>query len=487
MIVDDEGTQRRGVALTLRKSGHEIIESKNEAEAVDLIIRESFDLIITDMLMPPEDGRPNDMESGLRIINLAKSADPRSTVIVMTAHGSIENAVEAMRMGAFDYLTKPFSADELRVKTLKALEQNRLIKENCRLSEENEYLKTSLRESFGIDKIVGKSDVVKMLLDDICVAAQSSSTVLIRGESGTGKELAAKAIHYNSPRRDKILVTLNCACFPSDLIEDELFGHRKGAFTGSSSDRKGAFEESDGGTIFLDEIGEMPLEMQPRLMRVLEQKEIKRIGENITRKVDVRVVAATNHNLEDAIAKRNFRSDLFERLNVISIYMPPLRERKEDIPILVEHFIEIFSKETSKRIKGISPSALDAMMRHEWPRNVRELRNVIERTIIFLDGDMIEEEHLRFSAVIPQHDGTVDDSLIASLPVGSSLEDMEKLLIAKTLKANQWNKKKTAEQLGIRHPKTLLDKIKKYRLSKNPEDNSKSLTDPGSDKRISVL
>ena len=464
LIVDDEGTHRRGAALTLSKLGHEVIESTDEAEATTRINSEAFDLVITDMLMPPEDDMPEDMESGLRIIDMAKTLDPNATVIVMTAHGSIENAVEAMRRGAFDYLTKPFSADELKIKANKALEQDRLVKENLRLSAENEYLRTSISKAFTFaDKIVGQSDTMKKLLEDIHIAAQSSSTVLIRGESGTGKELVAKAIHYNSPRRDRVLITLNCACFPSDLIEDELFGHRKGAFSGATADRKGAFEEADGSAIFLDEIGEMPLEMQPRLMRVLEQKEVKRIGENIVKNVDVRVIAATNQDLEEAVSKGKFRGDLFERLNVISIHLSPLRERKEDIPLLVEHFIETFNNETSKRIKGISQSALDALMQHEWPRNVRELRNVIERTIIFMDGDVIEEKDLRFSAPIPQND---DDKSIASLPVGSSLEEMEKVLIEKTLEANEWNKRETARQLGIKHPKTLLDKIEKYGLSK---------------------
>lgn len=464
LIIDDDDTHRRGAALTLRKAGHEITESINEANAKEMIKSESFDLIITDMLMPPGFGMEKDMKSGLRIIKAIKDLEPKTTVMVMTGHGSIENAVEAMRAGAFDYLTKPFSADELKLKVVKALEQSWLINENIRLSEENEHLKISLRESFRLDKIIGSSRIMKKLLEDIKIAAQSSSTALIRGESGTGKELAARAIHYNSPRRDNIFVTLNCACFPSELIEDELFGHRKGAFTGSTMDRKGAFEEAHGGSIFLDEICEMPIEMQPRLLRVLEQKEVKRIGENISKKVDVRVIAATNQNLEEAVSKGKFRGDLFERLNVISIYMPPLRERKEDIPILVQHFIEVYSKETSKRILGISQKALDVLMQHSWPRNVRELRNVIERTIIFIEGEIIDENQLRFSADIPQHDEVLDNNLIAALPVGSSLEEMEKMLIAKTLEANNWNKSKTADQLGIKHPKTLLDKIKKYNL-----------------------
>jgi two-component system response regulator HydG len=426
--------------------------------------------------MPSKNGDTEDEESGLRVIETAKAQDPELTVIVMTAHGNIKNAVEAMRRGAFDYLEKDhqgFSADELRLKVTKALQQRQLLKENLRLSEENAYLKTSISEPFALDRIIGESDIMKKLLEDIHVAAQSTSTVLVRGESGTGKELVAKAIHYNSPRQDKILITLNCACFPADLIESELFGHRKGAFTGSASDRKGAFEEADGGTIFLDEIGEMPLEMQPRLMRVLEQKEVKRIGENLVRNVDVRVVAATNQVLEDSVSKGKFRGDLFERINVVSIVLPSLRERKEDIPLLVEHFIELFNKETSKKIKGISKSALNALMQHNWPRNVRELKNVIERTIIFMDGDVIEEKDLRFSAPIPEGGNSgKDNKLIASLPVGSSLEDMEKELIGKTLDANNWNKRKTAGQLGIKHPKTLLDKIKKYDLSPDNQPDS---------------
>ncbi len=461
LIVDDAVTNRRGTVLTLSKLGHKVMESENEAEAADIISRESLDLVITDMLMPPGDGLPEDMDSGLRVIELAKSKDPNMTVIIMTAHGSIENAVKAMQLGAFDYLQKPFSPDELRMKTAKALEQRRLLAENSRLSAENEHLVTSISEPFALDNIIGDSDIMKRLLDDVCIAAQSSSTVLVRGESGTGKELVAKAIHYNSPRRDKILITLNCACFPSELIEDELFGHVKGSFSGATSDRIGAFEEADGSTIFLDEIGEMPMEMQPRLMRVLEQKEVKRIGENRAKYIDVRVVAATNRDLEGTDGTSSFRGDLFERLNVVSIHLPSLRERKEDIPLLVEYFIEMFNKETSKKIKGITPSALNALVQYDWPRNIRELKNVIERTIIFIDQDMIGEGNLRFSTLIPQQKS---DGSIASVSVGSSLEDMEKELIEKTLKANNWNKRQTARQLGIKHPKTLLDKIRKYEL-----------------------
>ena len=467
LIVDDEGTHRRGTALTLNKLGHEVAESENETQAAQMLNTESFDLVITDMLMPPKESMPEDEESGLRVINLVKANAPNTTVIVMTAHGSIENAVEAMRLGAFDYLTKPFSANELKIKAAKALEQHKLIVENRRLTAENEYLKTSIIEPFTFGKIIGESKAMGRLLDYTQIAAQSSSTVLIRGESGTGKELIAKAIHYNSPRRDKVLITLNCACFPSELIEDELFGHRKGAFSGATSDRTGAFEEADGSTIFLDEIGEMPMEMQPRLMRVLEQKEVKRIGDNITKEVDVRVVAATNRDLELEISRNTFRSDLFERLNVLSIYLPPLRERKEDIPLLVDHFVEMFNKQMSKQIKGASSAALDALMHHDWPRNVRELRNVIERTMIFIDSDVIEEEALRFSTRIPQD---ASDDSTASVPVGSSLEDMEKELIKKTLEANDWNKRQSGRQLGIKHPKTLLDKIKKYGIEQSDSE-----------------
>lgn len=462
LIVDDAGIHRRGTALTLNKLGHEVLESENEKEAADIINSESLDLVITDMVMPPRDGMPEDVESGLRVISLVKSSNPNTNVIVMTAHGTIENVVKAMQLGAFDYLQKPFSPDELKIKTTRALEQRRLVEENVRLSVENEYLKTSISKPFTLNNIIGESNIMKELMDDVRIAAQSSSTVLIRGESGTGKELVAKAIHYNSPRWDKALITLNCACFPSELIEDELFGHLKGSFTGSNSDRVGAFEAADGGTIFLDEIGEMPMEMQPRLMRVLEQKEVKRIGENRSKIVDVRVVAATNRDLEFGTSNGSFRGDLFERLNVISINLPSLRERKEDIPLLIDHFVDTFNRETSKKIRGISPSALNALMQHDWPRNIRELKNVIERTIIFIDGDFIEHKDLRFSTLIsPQS----NNGSVASVSVGSSLEDMEKVLIQKTLKANNWNKRQTARLLGIKHPKTLLDKIRKYGLT----------------------
>lgn len=467
LVIDDEGANRRGATLTLKKLGHHVVESENEAEAIGRIGSEEFDLVITDMFMPPGFGMPEDMESGLRVIDVVKSCAPNTTVIVMTAHSSIENAVEAMRHGAFDYLPKPFSAPELKLKASKALEQHKLVAENVRLSAVNEYLKTSITEPFAFGNIIGQSDVMKKLLRDVQIAAGSSSTVLIRGESGTGKELVAKAIHYNSARQDKLLITLNCACFPSELIEDELFGHTKGSFSGASADRMGAFEEADEGTIFLDEIGEMPLEMQPRLMRVLEQKEVKRIGENITKKIDVRVLAATNRDLEVFTSNGKFRGDLFERLNVISVHLPSLRERKEDIPLLVNYFIEIFNKETSKQIRGISQAALDALMQHSWPRNVRELRNVIERSIIFIDSDVIGEKDLRFSAEVPQQN---DCGSIASVPIGSSLEDMERELIEKTLRANGWNKRQTARQLGIKHPKTLLDKIRKYGIEPPTDD-----------------
>ncbi len=453
LIVDDEIDMTENLELLLRRAGHQPIVETDSPRAAILVDREQPDLVITDLRMPQLDG--------VGLMEKIKASRPDIPVIVLTGYASVDSAVEAMKKGATDYLSKPFSPDELKIKATRALEQRRLVEENVRLSVENEYLKTSISEPFTLSNIIGESSIMKRLIDDICIAAQSSSTVLIRGESGTGKELVAKAIHYNGPRQNKLLITLNCACFPSELIEDELFGHLKGSFTGSNSDRMGAFEEADGGTIFLDEIGEMPMEMQPRLMRVLEQKEVKRIGENRSKTVDVRVVAATNRNLESGTSNGSFRGDLFERLNVISINLPSLRERKEDIPLLVDHFVETFNKETSKKIRGISPSALNALMQHDWPRNVRELKNVIERTIIFIDGNVIEEKNLRFSTLLPPEN---NNGSIASVSVGSSLEDMEKELIQKTLEANNWNKRQTARLLGIKHPKTLLDKIRKYGL-----------------------
>jgi DNA-binding NtrC family response regulator len=467
LVVDDERVYRKSVALTLRKLSHEVLECEDETQAIEAIKNQSFDLIILDMRMPLKSGGQEDPESGLRVISKAIDSDPNVPIIVITAYGSIENAVEAMRRGAYDYLTKPFSADELKLKATNALKQRELTQENLRLSKENVQLKQEVHKRYQFSNIVGQSDVMQKLFKEIEIAAQYDYTVLIRGETGTGKELVAKAIHYNSPRKDKPLVTLECTSLSESLIESELFGHKKGSFTGAISDRKGAFETADGGTIFLDEIGDMPQEAQSKLLRVLEQKEIKPVGEDRSKKVDVRVIAATNQDLEDASSEGKFRQDLLNRLNIITLFIPPLRQRKEDIPFLAKHFVKQISGEIGKRVDGISPQALKVIDQYDWPGNVRELENTLRRTIIFMEGDMIEPEDLRLSEESRQKSQAEEDFIVNLVANKMSLQDakehLEKLFISRILEENHWNIPKAAEDLGLQRT-YLYKKIQDYNL-----------------------
>lgn len=460
LVVDDHRASRATVAMTLRKQGHEVDECACASEALEAINKTNYDLIVTDMRIPIELGGVEDLKGGLRVIDAAKSADANIAIIVITAYASVDNALEALHLGTSDYLVKEFSKAELEIKAAMALEKRRLKLENLRLMEENIQLKDRVREKYQFDKIIGQSKAMQGVFEMIKIAARNPDNVLIQGESGTGKELVANAIHCNSQRRNARFVTINCAALPHELIESELFGHKKGAFTGATTDRKGAFEEADGGTIFLDEIGDMPLEMQSRLLRAIEQKEVKPVGASVPKIVDVRVIAATNRNLPDMITKGSFREDLFYRLNVIRISLPALRDRKEDIPLLANHFIRQVISERNTEVKGISAEALGILEEYDWPGNVRQLQNVLLTSILSTQGPMIEPHHLpeyirRPKQEIKEHGreslSKLQERVISELsfPISREdfLNDMERRLILRSLRESRDNVSEAARKL----------------------------------------
>ena len=453
LLIDDEHVVKESITAILEFYGHEVTGCENVLEASKVIKNERHDLIITDMRLPMESNSTIDDEGGLKIIQATVDVNISVPIIVITGFGSIENTVNAMRFGAYDYLTKPIDFDEFKIKIQRALQDRFSLAQGQMLEQLPQKTASAAAQltnrklylpGYRLGSIIGKSKAIQKVREEIRVAAGSTATVLIQGESGTGKELVAKAIHYNSDRGNKALITLNCAAFPQNLIEDELFGHRKGAFSTAIADRRGTVEEAEGNSLFLDEIGEMPLEMQPRLLRILEQKEVKRIGENITKTVDVRIIAATNKELELEMSAGRFRPDLFERLNIITLNLPPLRRIKEDIPLLVEHFIHL-CHDTSGPVPRISDAALYMLVDYDWPRNVRELRNVIERTLLFMDGDVINEKNLRMStySVSKPNDYTI------SIPLGETLEEIKLEAIRQTLDEFDGNKTRTAKALGI--------------------------------------
>ena len=447
LLIDDEYISRKSIATILEFCGHEVTTCENGSKALKVIKNERYDLIITDMRLPMESDSTIDDKGGIQIIQAAMDANILVPIIVITGFGSIQDAVDVMRLGAYDYLTKPIDFDELKVKIQRALYDGFSFTQGQILKSAGYQSMNQKPDSAAyIENIIGESEAMqKLKKEEIYVAAGSTATVLIQGESGTGKELVARAIHYNSDRRNKAFITLNCAAFPPNLIEDELFGHRKGAFSSAIADRKGAVEETEGGSLFLDEIGEMPLEMPPRLLRVLEQKEVKRIGENIARTVDVRIIAATNKKLEQEVSAGRFRADLFERLNIIVLNLLPLRQIKEDIPLLAKHFIRFFHCDKNKPIPKISDAALDMLINYDWPRNVRELKNVIERTLLFMNGDVINKDNLRMKV----SSLSKPDEASIFIPVGCSLEEIKLEAIRQTLNTFNGNKTHAAKALGI--------------------------------------
>jgi DNA-binding NtrC family response regulator len=438
IVIDDEESQRNLLAGYLKRKGHSVRQAESGPMALSLLSDKGAEVAITDMRMPEMDG--------LTLLKEIKKFYPETEVIVITAFATVESAVEAMKAGATDYLIKPINLEQLTLILDKISERQHLVAEN-------RYLKRKLETVEDFPELIGESESFKKVLANISMVAQTDSTVLIRGESGTGKELVARAIHDGSNRRDKPFLAVNCAALPESLLESELFGYEKGAFTGAAKRRLGRFELADKGTLFLDEIGDLSQPMQVKLLRVLESRTFERLGGNEQIKVDIRLVTATNRNLEARVAGGEFREDLFYRLNVIPIVLPPLRERRDDILPLVDHFIEIFTAKAGKQIKGISPEAKDLLLSHGWPGNVRELENTIERAVVLSRSDVIDKDSLiGFSISRPE---ISTDTL--------NLADLEKRAIAEALNRTGGKLIEAAELLGI-HRNTIRAKIKQYGL-----------------------
>ncbi|GAX59080.1 response regulator containing cheY-like receiver, AAA-type ATPase [Candidatus Scalindua japonica] len=442
LIIDDDESLRRVLEYNLSNKGYRLLLASNGEEALNIFKSEDVDVVVTDIKM--------DKMDGLELLEEVKRLNANVLVIMMTAHGSIETAVNAMKLGAYDYITKPFDRDELQVMVEKALDFQNLISENLRLRQE-------LTDRFKLDNIIGASSKMKSVFDLIARVSKSDSTVLIQGESGTGKELVARAIHFNSSRAKKPFITVNCSAIPQNLMESEMFGYVKGAFTGAIKDKTGKFEAADGGTIFLDEIGDMDKDLQVKLLRVLQEKSIDKVGAAQNTNVDIRVITATNIPLEIAIKEGKFREDLFYRVSVIPILLPPLRERKDDIPLLVQHFMD---KHGSKDCK-LLPEILDILNRYDWPGNVRELENIIERAIV-----LQKKDNVIGSEDIPEHIKTKQFYSPMSLEIpdeGIKLEEVEKGLIINALKKSGQNQTKAAVLLGITR-NTLIYRLEKYNI-----------------------
>ncbi len=442
LVVDDEESQRDAIAGFLRKLGHKSVACPNGAEALEIIHKETVDLVISDLKMP--------LMGGLELLKKAKSIVPDLAFVLLTAYGSVDGAVESMKLGAFNYLTKPVDLDELEINVTKALENRRLLAENRELRE--------LVKSRGqIKGIVSSSRQMDEVLNLIRRVSPTSATVLIQGESGTGKERVAQAIHYGSGRSDKPMFTINCAAVPETLLEAELFGHEKGAFTGAQMARKGKLEYADGGTLFIDEIGDIPSSLQPKLLRFLQEGTIERLGSPKTIKLDIRVIAATHRDLRQLVKEEKFREDLFYRLNVVNIVIPPLRERKEDLLPLAEHFLRLYSEKNSKMVFGLTRDAKDALIKYSYPGNVRELENAIEAAVVLTRNEAIGLEDL--PSCFKGDDSVSTDENSGSLL--SRLESMEKKLVFDALKRAGGNKSQAARDLRISE-KNIRDRLKKW-------------------------
>ncbi|MBW2016182.1 MAG: sigma-54-dependent Fis family transcriptional regulator [Deltaproteobacteria bacterium] len=448
LIVDDEKNYLVVLEALLGPEGYEIRTTDNAKEALGMIRDSDLDLVITDMKMPGM--------SGMELLEEAKKIKPELPVIMMTAYGTIEMAVEAMRRQAYDYITKPFRNEELKLTVKKALENHRLIKENLRLSQ-------ALLDRYRYGNIIGKSKPMLEIYDLIGKVAQSRASVLITGPSGTGKELIAKAIHYESPRRDKPFISINCGALTESLLESELFGHEKGAFTGASAMKKGRFELADGGTLFLDEVGDMPPSLQVKLLRVLQEMEFERVGGTKTIKVDVRVLSASNRNIKEDVAQGLFREDLYFRLNVIHIQVPSLMERMEDIRLLVNHFIHKYGRDEGKENVEVSPEAWKALYSYHWPGNVRELENVVERAVVLNGDGIIGIDDLPPELSKRETELDVEKFIPPGAPLQKTLEEIEEKLIRRALRESNNVQAHAAERLGI--TKSLIQhKMKKYNI-----------------------
>src|SRR5512139_804141 len=442
LVVDDDPVTIDLLKEVFTKEGYDVSTALSGEEAITQGMDNLFDIIITDVRMGEKDG--------MEVLRFFKKNAPETTVIMITAFGSIETAIEAIREGAYDYISKPFRLDEIKFTIQRALEQRRLI-------QENKFFRQELLDKYQFKNVIGRTPQMFQVYKTIAKVADTKSTVLLCGERGTGKELIARSIHYNSQRNNRTFIPVDCASLVETLIESELFGHVRGAFTGASSAKKGLFEEADGGTLFLDEVGNLSLLMQSKLLRFLQEHEIKRVGGTESVKLDVRVIAATNQPLEPLVQSEKFRVDLFDRLNVVSITLPPLRDRKEDIPFLASHFLQKFSEENHKNISHLSPEALEILTRYSWPGNVRELEHTIERAVIFSIHPMILPEDLPKKMFEETKDPEI---LIPEKPL--SLRELEKRYVLKVLQETGGNKKKASEILGI-------DRVTLYRILEKEE------------------
>jgi Nif-specific regulatory protein len=444
LIADDHDALRRGLKRGLTEAGHEVEEASNGNAAIERLHDSYFDVVLSDLKMGGSDG--------MDVLRTTRAMHPTTAVILMTAFGTVNTAVEAMKIGAFDYVQKPFEIEEMEVKIEKALEMKRL-------KNELEYLRGTQQDIYDFDRIVGSSAALQKVLDVVKKVAKSNTTVLIRGETGTGKELIAGAIHHNSLRTSRNFVKVNCAALQENLLESELFGHEKGAFTGADKQRIGRFEQADGGTLFLDEIGDMSANTQAKILRVLQEHEFERLGGTRTIRVDVRLIAATNRDLTTMVEAGTFREDLYYRLNVVTIEMPPLRERKEDIGALAGFFIRRFAGELKKKIEGLDPDALKLLMRYNWPGNIRELENAIERAMLLAERSQIAVEDLRLGDTSTTGTSREASSIVKIPPTGIPLEEIERLALVEALKMSNWVQKDAAELLAI-SPRVMNYKIK---------------------------
>lgn len=446
LVVDDDEGHLSVVKTVIKSWGYDVEGADDGTKAVEKAKERPFDLIVMDVRMAEM--------SGIEALQVIKKYNPAIPILIMTAYSSVESAVEALKAGAYDYLTKPLDFDVLKLTLERALDHTSLRVENIEL-------KKKLRSSHDLTNIVGKSQPMKDLNEMVAMVAPSEATALITGESGTGKELIARSIHYNSGRKEGPLVTVNCAALTETLLESELFGHEKGAFTGADRRREGRFVQASKGTIFLDEIGEMSSVMQAKLLRVIQDREIQRVGSDFTLKVDVRILAATNRDLQEDVSVGKFREDLYYRLNVVTLRVPPLKERVEDIPLLAQHFLERYARKNKKRIKGFTPLAMDMFLKYDWPGNVRELENAVERAVILGPGDYITEKELPLSITkaYPHAEEIDRPPTVSKEP--QSLEEAEKDAVLAALEASGGNKSETARVLGITR-KTLHKKLQKY-------------------------
>ena len=458
LVVDDEKSMRDFLSIVLKKEGYAVTTADDGEMASRLVQKEIFDLVLTDVKMPKM--------NGLQVLRTVKETSPDTIVVMITAFASTETAIEAMKEGAYDYLTKPFQIEEVRLIIQNALEKKRL-------RAENQLLKKKVKGAATLEDIIGRGGGMENVIQVIKKVANTQSNVLILGESGTGKELVAQAIHSDSLRKDKPFVTVNCSALPEPLLESELFGHMKGSFTGAHANKPGLFEVAHEGTIFLDEIGDTPSGIQAKLLRVLEEKEFRRIGGTQNIHVDVRIIAATNKDLEKAVAEGTFREDLYYRLDVIPIHLPPLRERVEDIPLLVRHFLTVMNQGLNKKIRTITPEAMKALQAHPWRGNVRELENVIERVVALTTGEAIE---LKDVLECLQRPAGSKESLLTTLPpegldLDKVIGDFEKTLLLKALERTNWVKRDAANLLRL-NMRSFRYRLDKHSIRKNREPGS---------------